>query len=251
VCYSAQIESDFRKYQRLGGTVSIAEFVKLAGWTKKKGTWIKSVPRGTRSALLQLSAAPGFVEEFGVEAVQAIAGAEIQAIADITDDIERQEQRILEAKEVLMSRRPTKAAEKELRIGTEKRDAGMGKLEDEKTLAQADGSDRIWPGHFCPVLIRDPATGARVIVPMRYRCRLPGWTEADERQKPGTYNARRDKLSTVWRQLYGHNHGIVEASDFYESVSLHRLQQRELVPARSVPGCAGLRAPAAGWTGRG
>jgi putative SOS response-associated peptidase YedK len=49
-------------------------------------------------------------------------------------------------------------------------------------------------------------------------------------RKPRTYNARRDKLSTVWRKLFGYNHGIVVASRFYESVSLHRLQQRELAP---------------------
>jgi hypothetical protein len=31
--------------------------------------------------------------------------------------------------------------------------------------------------------------GKRVVVPMRYRCRLPGWTEADEKQKPGLQRA--------------------------------------------------------------
>ena len=65
---------------------------------------------------------------------------------------------------------------------------------------------------------------------MRYRCRLYGWTAKEEALKPGTYNARRDKLSTVWKKLFGYNHGIVVASRFYESVSLHRLQQRELAP---------------------
>lgn len=53
-----------------------------------------------------------------------------------------------------------------------------------------------------PVLIRDVETGERKVVPMRYRCRLPGWTEADEVAKPGSYNARMDKLSTVgWPEI--------------------------------------------------
>ena len=92
------------------------------------------------------------------------------------------------------------------------------------------GVDRIWPGHFAPVLIRDPERGKRMVVPMRYRCRLPGWTEAHEIEKPGTYNARRDKLSTVWRKVFGHNHGIMVVDRFYESVYLHDLQRRPLVP---------------------
>jgi len=79
-------------------------------------------------------------------------------------------------------------------------------------------------------MIRDPETGERSVVPMRYRCRLPGWTEAGEIEKPGTYNARRDKLSTVWRKVFGHQHGIMVVDQFYESVYLHNLQGRQLVP---------------------
>ncbi|PMQ03244.1 hypothetical protein DyAD56_21205 [Dyella sp. AD56] len=71
---------------------------------------------------------------------------------------------------------------------------------------------------------------------LRYRCRLPGWRKADELEKPGTYNARKDKLHTVWKKLFGFNHGVIVARRFYESVSLHRLQHRELVPGeRDIP----------------
>ena len=58
--------------------------------------------------------------------------------------------------------------------------------------------------------------GRKVIVPMRYQCRLPGWSEVVERKYPGTYNARRDKLGEAWRQLFGYNHGlmVVESSAF-------------------------------------
>jgi hypothetical protein len=43
MCYSAQIWADFRKYERFGGKLNVKEFTKLAGWTKKKGTWVKVV----------------------------------------------------------------------------------------------------------------------------------------------------------------------------------------------------------------
>jgi hypothetical protein len=41
MCYSAQIWADFRKYERFGGKFNVKKFTKLAGWTKKKGNWVK------------------------------------------------------------------------------------------------------------------------------------------------------------------------------------------------------------------
>jgi hypothetical protein len=32
--------------------------------------------------------------------------------------------------------------------------------------------------------------------------RLPGWTEADEIEKPGTYDARHERLSTVRHKVF-------------------------------------------------
>ena len=44
-----------------------------------------------------------------------------------------------------------------------------------------------------------------------------------------TYNARRDSLLTKgWKKLFGFNHGVVMVTRFYENVSLHNLEQREL-----------------------
>ena len=55
----------------------------------------------------------------------------------------------------------------------------------------------IWPGGITPVLIRDPATGERCVVSVRYRCRLSSWTAADEKKWDDIYNARRDKLDCL------------------------------------------------------
>lgn len=122
------------------------------------------------------------------------------------------------------------------RVATNKIAAARERLDEIQSQATGDGYGRMWPGQFAPLLIRDPETGARMIVPARYRCRLQGWTKADELEKPGTYNARKDKLHTFWKKLFGYNHGVIVARRFYESVSLHRLQQRELVPGeRDIP----------------
>lgn len=132
------------------------------------------------------------------------AAADAESVAVILEEIAAQSARKAEAQAKLASTKPTK---KDLRISINKMQAGKRKLDDMGAPSSADGLDRIWPGHFAPVLIRDPETGERPIVPMRYRCTLPGRTEADEIEKPGTYNARRDKLSTVWRNVFGVHHG--------------------------------------------
>lgn len=225
MCYSAQIWADFRKYERFGGTLNIKEFTKLAGWTRRKGTWVKVVPKAMRNAMTD--ATNGLLP---LETVEAAREADKESIALIAAEIGVQEARLAEANAKLASAKPTKKAENDRRVATNKIAAGRQKLDDLASPAPADGIDRVWPGHFAPVLIRDPQTGDRMVVPMRYRCRLPGWTEADELAKPGTYNARRDKLATVWRMVFGYNHGIMVVSRFYESVHLHDLQHRPLAP---------------------
>lgn len=224
MCYSAKILADFRAYQRFGGTLDVEAYARLAGWAGKTGAWMRVVPRSMRNSFLATDAPEEQdAKEAALEAYRASSLALDQVIAEQTA-------RLVRAEAVLASAKPTKKAETDRRVAKNKIADATRKLAEVGDLAMRDGYDRIWPGHYAPVLIRDPATGKRMVVPMRYRCRLPGWTEADERAKPGTYNARRDTLSTVWRKLWGYNHAVVVASRFYESVALHRMQQRELAP---------------------
>lgn len=224
MCYAAQIWADFRKYERFGGTLDIKSFMRPAGWTRSKGIWIKIVPKSMRRSVI------GAGQQLDNDLFRVASAAEAEGMAGITDEIEQQRARLATAEARLASSKPTKKAENDRRIASNRISAGQKKLDDLAAPASADGLDRIWPGHFAPALVRDPETGERLIVPMRYRCRLPGWTEADEAERPGTYNARRDKLSTVWRKVFGVHHGIIAASRFYESVQLHNLQQRALAP---------------------
>lgn len=224
MCYSAEVISDWHRYERLGGSLVLNAFVKLFWARNKAGDWLKVVPKGMRDSFMD-------PHNVGEQSAKDAALAAYRNVARILElEIAEQTERLTKAETVLASPKPTKKAANEQRIASNKIAAAKAKLDELGTAAKSDGFDRIWPGHYAPVLIRDPATGERQIVPMRYRCRLPGWTRATEAEKPGSYNARRDKLSTVWRQLFGKNHGVVVANRFYESVSLHRLQQRELVP---------------------
>jgi len=230
MCYSAEVISDWRLYERLGGTLAVDAFAKLF-WTRSKaGDWLKVIPKGMRDSFME----PRNAEEKSAKDAALAAYRNVSLILE--QEIAEQTERLTKAQAVLASPKPTKKAANDQRIASNKIAAAKEKLDDLGVAAQSDGFDRIWPGHYAPVLIRDPATGERQIVPMRYRCRLPGWTRAKELEKPGTYNARRDKLSTVWRQLFGTNHGVVVASRFYESVSLHRLEHRDLaLGERDIP----------------
>lgn len=224
MCYSAQVYSDFRKYQRYGGTLDLKAFVDLFFQQGKKGTFTRLVPKAVRDAFDQAATA----DEKDVKA--AVIQAYRDVILHYEEIIVEQTERLVKAKAKLAVKH-TKSAENDVRVATNKiEDANQRIAEAKEAATEHDGFARIWPGHFCPVLIRDPATGERKIVPMRYRCRLIGWTEADEKKKPGTYNARMDSLKTAWRGIFGYFHGIVVASRFFESVLLHDNQQRALAP---------------------
>ncbi|GLQ96491.1 SOS response-associated peptidase family protein [Dyella mobilis] len=224
MCYSAQIFADFRKYERLGGALDLRAFVKMFWQRRKSGDWVRKVPKAMRDAFAN-------PRDAGEAEINAIAiDANRSAALALETEIAEQTERKLKADAVLASPKPTKKAENDRRVAGNKIEAAQAKLDQLGATANAEGLGRIWPGSYCPVLVRDHKTGERLIRRMRYRCRLPGWTAKDEALKPGTYNARQDKLSTVWKKLFGWNHGIVVASRFYESVSLHRLQHRELAP---------------------
>lgn len=228
MCYSAEVYADFRRYQRFGGQLDIKAFVDLFFHQgKTKGSFTKLVPKAVRDAFDQA------VTAGEKEVKAAVAQAYRDVILYYEEQVIEQTERLLTAKEKL-AKKHTKTAEKEARVAQKKIDDANKRIaQAHEAATEHEGFARIWPGHFCPVLIRDPETGERKIVPMRYRCRLIGWTERDEKIKPGSYNAKTDSLKTAWRGIFGHFHGIVVARRFYESVNLHDNQQRALVPGET------------------
>jgi hypothetical protein len=205
MCYSAQIYADFRVYQRLGGELDLDAYVEMAGWTRKKGNWIKGVPKAMRDVFLN-STVPD--EQ---EAREAAVAAYKDAAVALEQEILEQSDRLARAEYVLAGPKPTKKAANDKRVATNKIAAANAKLAEVTDRSAGKEYARVWPGGLMPVLIRDAETGERRVVPMRYRCRLPGWDDAKERAKPGTYNARMDSLTTVWRTLWGYNHGDLVA----------------------------------------
>ncbi|MFM0388420.1 SOS response-associated peptidase family protein [Paraburkholderia dipogonis] len=207
MCYSAQIEPDYHQYIKMfGAAMSLREFAEL--YWEHGGRELK--------APMAIEAAFSDATTDGERRIQALI-AETNALraTKLEQELFKQRARLVDADRVLATK-ATKAATESKRIASDKIDAAAHRLADLRRTTLKDSDSRIYPGWYAPVMIvRD---GRRVIVPMRYRCRLPGWTEQTEREKPGSYNALRDSLNQAWRKLFGHNHGIVVVNRFYENV---------------------------------
>lgn len=226
MCYSAEVWADFRRYEKMSGTLDVRAFVELFGALGRLGTVGQLVPRAVRNAFTEPATA-------GERDVRTALLDAYRAAALVCEQTIAQQTVRLATAEAKLASKPTKAAANDQRVATSKIEAAKSKLAALVEQAQADGWSRIWPGHYVPVLVRDPGTGERVVRPMRYRARPIGWTLKDELVKPGCYNARKSSLRTAWRGIFGVTHGLVVASRFYESVLLHENQQRTLAPGET------------------
>jgi putative SOS response-associated peptidase YedK len=218
MCYSAQIEADYRKYVRMfGAHMSIREFMQLY-WERVEGSKAK-IPKAMDAAF----ADPQEVDERQIKALIDRFNAE-QATS-LEQELFKQRARLADAERTLQSK-TTKAAAENKRIATDKIESTRRRLDDLRRTELEDGDSRIFPGHYAPVMAIE--NGQRVIKPMRYQCRPPGKPAFYDTKFPGTYNARRDSLEGFWKALFGYSHGLMVANAFYENVSRHRLEGREL-----------------------
>lgn len=204
MCYSAKVEANYREYvRRYGADMDIESFRRLY-FARAAGSDIK-IPKAVDTAFA------GIDEEI----TAAIAAYRSQRTRKLETDLFEQRTR-LAAAEKKLAVKITKKASEDVRIATDKIAAATRGLDDLHRRDLQEGDSRIFPGWYAPVLIE--LDGKRLVVPMRYRCRIPGWTEADEKQKPSTYNARSDSLATAWRKVFGFTHGIVLVDSFFEHV---------------------------------
>jgi putative SOS response-associated peptidase YedK len=218
MCYSAQIEADYRKYVRMfGAHMSIREFMQLY-WERVEGSKAK-IPKAMDAAF----ADPQEVDERQIKALIDRFNAE-QATS-LEQELFKQRARLADAERTLQSK-TTKAAAENKRIATDKIELTRRRLDDLRRTELEDGDSRIFPGHYALVMVME--NGQRVIKPMRYQCRPPGKPAFYDTKFPGTYNARRDSLEGFWKALFGYSHGLMVTNAFYENVSRHRLEGREL-----------------------
>lgn len=221
MCYSAQIWAEFRKFEReFGAVMSVEQYVRLFWEKREGGTWRK-IPKAMKDAF----AAPRGDAERKIAAIIAARNAE-EAHA-LEAELFKQKTRLTNAERALQSK-PTKKAENDKRVSTDKIARAQRQLDDLRRREPLPRDSRIFPGWYASVMILQDRK--RTLIPMRYQCRLPGWNEAMERKYPGTYNARRDNLEKTWAKLFGYRHGIMVVNAFFENVSRHKMEHRELVP---------------------
>jgi putative SOS response-associated peptidase YedK len=223
VCYSAQIEADYRQFvKQFGARLDIREFARLY-FERAEGSKAK-VPKALDDAILQsgaedLTEIKGLIESFNA-----------QQTTQLEQELFKQRERLTKAERALQTK-VTKAATESQRIASDKIAATLRRLDDIRRTAPKDRDSRIFPGYYAPVMVVED--GKRVIKPMRYQCRIAGKPAAYDLKYPGTYNARRDNLGGFWKPLFGRSHGILLVDVFYENVKRHRMEGRELGPGEA------------------
>jgi putative SOS response-associated peptidase YedK len=218
VCYSAQIWQDYRKYVKsFGAALNIRDFVQLY-WNRQEGGKIK-----ISKAMDAAFADPKSAEEREIKAM--IDAFNLQEMTKLEQDLFKQRKRLVDAERTLQTK-TTKKATDDQRIATDKIAWTLGRLTDIRRTELKDRDARIFPGHYAPVLVIEQ--GQRVIKPMRYQCRPAGKPAFYDTKYPGCYNARRDNLEGFWKEQFGLTHGIIVANAFYENVSRHAMEGREL-----------------------
>ena len=218
MCYSAQVWADYRLYVRqYGAELDIKEFYELF-WRRDSDSRIK-IPKAMEAAFAEPK------NEAEKQIKSAIDAFAAEQTVKLEQDLFKQRKRLADSERVLLSK-PTKAAGESKRIAADKIDWTMGKLSDLRCTELKDRDSRIFPGHYLPVMVMQ--NGRRVIKPMRYQCRPAGKPAFYDTKYPGTYNARRDNLEGFWKGLFGYTHGVVIVNAFYENVSRHRVEGREL-----------------------
>lgn len=223
MCYSAQIWQDYRRYVRAwGADISLEDFVRLY-WDRQSNPRIR-IAKAMDAAFAQ----PQNDDERRIKAL--IDAFDAQQRTRLEQELFKQRRRLADAERTLQTR-TTKAALESRRIATDKVAWALAKLADLRRTDLIDEDSRIFPGWYAPVLVVE--NGRRVIKPMRYQCRLAGKPPSYDQQYPGTYNARRDNLEGFWKEQFGASHALVVANAFFENVSLHRVEGRELAPGEA------------------
>ena len=218
MCYSAEVQEDYRWYIRtFGAKISIADFVRL--YTARLADSKIRIAKAMDAAFSH----PKTADERAIKAL--IDEYEASQAAKLQQEMFKQKKRLADAQRVLKAK-PTRKAQEGQRIAMQKIDWAMGKLNDLRRTQIKDKDSRIFPGWYAPVMMREG--GEKVLKPMRYQCRPAGKPAFYDTKYPGTYNARRDNLEGFWKNQFGHTHGLMVVSTFYENVSLHKVEQREL-----------------------
>lgn len=210
MCYSAQIESKWKRYVRdMEAQLSLPDFHDVAQRRLSDPRQFR-LPRGFDLEFAEAKTA----EERAIR--DLIEQYRTGQVAKLETEIFAQKKRLADAERILAVKE-TKAAAESKRIAGTKVKQAMGKLA-LLTDDRAHANDyRIFPRNYAPILLmRD---GKKIMVPARYLLRQPGKPAFMDDKLSGNYNARRDNLTRFWRQQFGVTHAVMAIQSFYENVT--------------------------------
>jgi len=218
MCYSARIVSDWRRYQRAyGAELSLEDFYELF-WRRSQDGKVK-VPKAMELAFAEPR------DDIERRIKDLIDQFNAQEIVRVEQELFKQRKRLADAERSLQTK-TTKTATESKRIAADKVEWLLGKRSALRRTEPEEEDARIFPGYYVPLIVVEG--GRRVIKPMRYQCRPAGKPAFYDTKFPGTYNARRDNLGSFWSELFGYSHGLMLVTAFFENVSRHRAEGREL-----------------------
>ncbi|KXV15614.1 hypothetical protein CR51_02060 [Caballeronia megalochromosomata] len=214
MCYSAQIQADYRKYVKtFGAHMDIEEFARLY-FERAEGSRAK-IPKAVDDSFRD----PQTDEERQIKA--SIDRFNAAQTTKLEQELFKQRTRLADAERTLQTK-VTKAATESKRIAADKIDTSLRRLEDINRTEAKPRDSRIFPGTYAPVLVM--VNGKYVVKPMRYQCRIAGKPANYDVKYPGTYNARRDNLEGFWKPCFGYTHGVILVDVFYENVSKAKME---------------------------
>ena len=218
MCFSAQCWTAYRLYEReFGAGVSIREFAEIYGYRRIKRT-AAYIPRGMDANFAE----PQSDDERAIKAM--IDEFPVLEERRLTQELFKQKQRLATAQRANAIKETKKAAE-DIRIASRKIRQHERWIADLRITGPQPDDHRIYPNWWAPVMILE--NGELVVKPMRYSCRLPGWSPKVD-SAYDTYNARRNFLGTKgWKTLFGYKHGVMVAQRFYENVERHVTEYNE------------------------
>lgn len=225
MCYSAMVEESLKRLARHGATERIRrDAMKQLLRFNRPGLKPRDVPKWPKALEANFDN-PTTEEDREIAALFAQHRAARRT--GLESGLFKQRARLITAERTLATK-PTPKAQSEQRIASNKVEWHRDQLANLDRREAKPTDSRIYP--FWYTLVIANVDGDRVIMPMRYHCRLNGKPASIDKKFDGLYNARRDNLEGFWKDLFGKRHAIMVAWAFYENVALEDFERRALKP---------------------
>ncbi len=217
MCYSAQLEQEIKKLERMARAQADYEAYERLFELRLEDESQAIIPKAMEANF----DAPSNAVERRIK--KRIDEYRKRRTKQLETDLFKQRKRLADAVRKLAMKETKKAREDE-RIAGNKVRWNSKKIADLTRTRLEERDSRIFPMWYAPVIVMED--GRRVIRPMRYNCRPAG--KPARIDSLGTlYNARRDNLGKFWKQEFENTRGIVVMSSFYENVARHDYEHRQ------------------------